>query len=64
MAGASSADLNQDFSGTGYWGRYIDHLRRTASANESYRFHRIFPNGTAPMIAIQEFRRRLFGMLG
>src|SRR5258705_11349973 len=41
MARASSADLNQDFSGTGYWGRYIDHLRRTASANERYRFHRM-----------------------
>jgi hypothetical protein len=41
MAGASSADLNQDLSWTGYGGRYIDHLRRTASANKSYRFHRI-----------------------
>ena len=41
MAGASSADLNQDFSGTGYWGRYIDHLRWTASANKPYRFHSI-----------------------
>jgi hypothetical protein len=41
MAGASSADLNQDLSGTRYGGRYIDHLRRTASANKSYRFHRI-----------------------
>ena len=41
MARASSADLNQDLSGTGYGGRYIDHLRRTASADKSYRFHRI-----------------------
>jgi hypothetical protein len=39
MAGASSADLNQDFSGTGYWGRYIDHLHWTASADKPYRFH-------------------------
>ncbi len=41
MAGTSPADLNQDLSGTGYWGRYIDHLRRTASANKPYRFHSI-----------------------
>jgi hypothetical protein len=41
MAGPSSADPNQDLSWTGYGGRYLGDLRRAASANKSYRFHRI-----------------------